>query len=287
MNTAVEILVAGESAKQRIRAALGPSQSSIRFTGLGSSRPRGPQMLVALSSELRSSALNQLMEKTASAIPLVLLIDATMPATFGREVVQWVARWSARRRQEPFLAASPDVMRRLVLARKQGATKALIASAELEGENMIVWSCEPRRYEFTASELPALAKMTAAELADFAVSDSGSRIHWNQSDVDINMDTIRAYADPATRQAHEKKARKEAARYAKAIRAFREEKGLRQGDIAGLGERQVRRLESGECIPQIESLRLLAAAHGMGTSDYLGELARRSSSARRRAPARR
>lgn len=48
----------------------------------------------------------------------------------------------------------------------------------------------------------------------------------------------------------------------------REERGLTQSDIDGLTSRQVRRLEEGDTIPQIETLRRLAAAHGMTVDDY-------------------
>ncbi|MCC7382541.1 MAG: DUF2442 domain-containing protein [Deltaproteobacteria bacterium] len=283
MSSDVEILVAGQDAKDQVRAALGPSRSAIRFSGSASPTGQADQMLVAVSSELRSTAFREILEATPKAVPLVLLVDASMPATFGLEVVQLLARWAARRRREPFLATSPEEMRRLVLARKQDATKELIARATIEGDNLVIWSCEPKRYDVPVAAIPALASMAPEQLADFAVTSSGSRIHWNSADVDINLDTVRTHADPAARHAHEKKSRAEASRYAKAIRGLREEKGLEQTQISGLScDRQVRRIESGECVPQIESLRLPATAHGMATNDYLAELARLSSHSRRK-----
>jgi transcriptional regulator with XRE-family HTH domain len=60
------------------------------------------------------------------------------------------------------------------------------------------------------------------------------------------------------------------------MRAVREEHGLRQGDIPGLSERQVRRLEQGHAFPQAKTVEKLAAAHGLSVADYLKELATRS-----------
>lgn len=77
-----------------------------------------------------------------------------------------------------------------------------------------------------------------------------------------------------------KASREEAARYAGAIRTLREERGLTQADIAGLTERQVRRVEQGESTPRTQTLRKLAAAHGLSLDGYLKELAKRSKARR-------
>jgi transcriptional regulator with XRE-family HTH domain len=56
------------------------------------------------------------------------------------------------------------------------------------------------------------------------------------------------------------------------IAKLRTAKGLKQSEITGLSERQVRRIEKGEGTTY-ESLRRLAAAHDMDTSDYLRKIA--------------
>ena len=114
-------------------------------------------------------------------------------------------------------------------------------------------------------------------LPKFEVSTSGSRIHWPAGDIDLNLDTIRAHADPKVRRQHQAQLRQEAAQYADAIRSFRIEKGLTQSEVTGLSERQVRRLEEGHTLPRAGTIALLAAAHQMSTNDYLSELAKRSS----------
>jgi hypothetical protein len=61
-------------------------------------------------------------------------------------------------------------------------------------------------------------------------------------------------------------------RYGAAIAKLRTAKGLKQSEITGLSERQVRRIEKGEGTTY-ESLRRLAAAHQMDTSEYLRQVA--------------
>jgi Protein of unknown function (DUF2442) len=194
-----------------------------------------------------------------------------------------LVRLSGQARQEPYIAPSPDAVRRIVLSRRTGAERELIASASIDEGKLIVWSCEPRRFEVLVAEIPVLARMPADALAKFELSASGSRIRWPDADVDVNLDTIREHADPKVRREHEARARQEAARYADAIRRFRVERGLKQSDIDGLTGRQVRRLEEADTVPQIDTLRRLAAAHGMTVDDYLRELAKRSRRSTRRA----
>jgi hypothetical protein len=198
-------------------------------------------------------------------------------------------RLSGQARREPYLAPSPEAVRRVILAHGSGAAEELIASAVIEDGKLVVWSCEPRRFEVPVPEIPVLAGMSADALVKFEVSPSGSRIRWPDADVDLNLDTIREHADPEVRHEHEARARQEAARYADAIRSFREERGLKQSDIQGLTDRQVRRIEDGESVPQIGTLRTLASAHGMTIDDYLRELAKRSRKSRNtsRSPVRR
>jgi transcriptional regulator with XRE-family HTH domain len=65
-------------------------------------------------------------------------------------------------------------------------------------------------------------------------------------------------------------------RYGPAIAKLRLRIGLQQSQIAGLSERQVRRIEKGECTTY-ESLRRLASAHRMDLQSYLRELAAHAS----------
>jgi hypothetical protein len=200
------------------------------------------------------------------------------PAGFalGMAVAVALARVARQAREEPFIAPHPESVRRIVLARRARAEKELVAAAAVEDGKLVVWSCEPTRFEVPVAEIPALAQMTAEVLGRFEVSQSGSRIRWPEADVDLNLDTIREFADPEVRHEHEARARKDTARYASSIRRFREERGLKQSDISGLTDRQVRRLEQGDTVPHIETLKKLAAAHAMSIDDYLKELAKRS-----------
>lgn len=285
MTAAVEILVP-QPVLPAVKKALGPLPATTFHTH--PSHGAGQRLIVSpidvLGTASGRAALENLVRSASRKDGVSLVLFAIAGAALGFLVAEALTRVAWQAREEPFIAPSPEPVRRIVFARRMRAEKELIASASLEDGKLVVWSCEPRRFEVAVSDIPVLARLDADTLKRFELSESGSRIRWPQADVDLNLDTIREYADPDVRREHEGRARQEAARYADAIRRLREERGLKQSDIEGLTERQVRRLEHGDTVPQIETLRRLAAAHGMAVDDYLRELAKRSRKPARRLP---
>ncbi|MFM8724453.1 MAG: hypothetical protein ACKON9_04935, partial [Planctomycetaceae bacterium] len=61
-----------------------------------------------------------------------------------------------------------------------------------------------------------------------------------------------------------------------AIKSLREDTGLKQKEIHGLTDRQLRRIEQGEQIVTSKALEALAKSHGMEIGDYMRELGRRT-----------
>ena len=282
MSVAVEVLVP-EPSKSVVQERLG-ALPDVRFVSQPSKRVVA-RLLVALLEDLqkRRPEFERWLDRAwrePATVPLVLLAPSGGKSTSdNRGLLQTLALVSKRASSsasDPYLAPSQEAVRRLLLAHSRNAAKELIASASIEDDTLYVWSCEPRLYRCPVSDIPALAKLSKKQLQGFEVSKSGSRLRWPDADIDINLDTIRVQVDPEHRREAEAAFRLEASRYAEAIRSVREKKGLRQGDIPGLSERHVRRLEQGETFPQAKTVEKLAAAHGLSVGDYLKELARHS-----------
>jgi len=281
MTTNVEILVPSGSTS-KVKAALG-SLPSVSFSTKPSRRAASPIVvapLADLNSPERLGELERLCDLVLRDGTSVIFIEFKSQAPLTAAGLQALVHWTAKFQAEPYIA-EPAAVRRMALARNAGAEDELIASASIEHDKLVVWSCEPKRYEVPVSEVPALATLSETELSMFELNASGSRIHWPSGDIDINLDTIREHADPRIRKQHELERRREAARYGDAVRRLREDNGLKQSGIHGLSERQVRRLESGDTIPHTGTLKKLATAHEMQVDDYLKELAKRTRVARR------
>jgi hypothetical protein len=286
MRHAVEILVLAARPRR-----LDESLDGLRSARVVATPTKGAacRMVVApladLDSPQRRAGLEWLLGSTTKVpapVPLVLVSEAQ--DAVRAEGAQALASWARRCATEPLIALDPRTIRRMVMARQVGAESRLIATASVEVGKLVVWSCEPKRFEVPVADVPALARLDAQALRDFEVSPSGSRIRWPEADIDLNLDTVRERADPRTRRENEARMRQEARRMAKAIRLLREEHGLTQADVPGLSERQVRRLELGATVPHTSTLGKLAHAHGMSVEEYLAALARArgSTKARRR-----
>jgi hypothetical protein len=167
-----------------------------------------------------------------------------------------------------------EVPRRILNAWAHDAQDKLIARAMVASDRLFVTSCLPETLEIGFDDLRSLQQIRAADRPAFQIAIDGSYIHWPSADIHLDLDAIRSALDPeyrdrraAARVAHDE-------RYGAAIAAFRTERGLRQADIPGLSERQVRRIEKGER-PTVGALWSLARAHKLNLNEYLSKLALR------------
>lgn len=275
MSAAIEILTPAKDAK--LERAIGLAKAA-RFVTTLSSRS-DESILVTSISDLndarRRRALEGIVQQLAArARPLPwVVVEAESAAPPRSEALQALVQLTAQLGRAPYVTSALPVVRRMILAHKSNAERQLIASASISDDKLVVWTCEPQRLEVPVQAIPALARMKPDSRPRFVVSESGSRVHWPDDDVDLTAEAIRAFADPEVRREQQAARRAEAARYAGAIRALREQHGLRQSDIPKLTERQVRRLEEGSTMPRTATLEKLARAHDMDVDTYLAALA--------------
>ncbi|MCX6628002.1 MAG: hypothetical protein NTW28_10285 [Candidatus Solibacter sp.] len=202
----------------------------------------------------------------------LLVRDDVQPSS----IPQMFERAGLRMMRNTVVYSDSSVPRRVLSAWTQNAQDELIAKASVSKDRLFVLSCALQPYEVAFDSMPSLKRIPLAERAGFTVDEDGSYIYWAGPDVHLDLDAIRAAVEP---EAH---ARAEAAkalhdsRYGAAIAKLRLRMGLKQAQIEGLSERQVRRIEKGEGTTY-EALRRLAVAHRMDLESYLRELAANAS----------
>ncbi len=165
-----------------------------------------------------------------------------------------------------------DVPARILHARTIGAADELIADAHLVENFLVVMSCSTKTYEIELSKIAALSRKSGRDVRSFQVEKDGSYVYWPSLDVHLDMESIRGLSDPN----YPEKAKQERVQsdqlFGQAVADVRRKHGLRQSDIKGLSERQVRRVETG-ARPRVSTLNLFAKAHSLSTNDYLNEVA--------------
>ncbi len=124
------------------------------------------------------------------------------------------------------------------------------------------------------SSLPALSGQPRVVLRNFVIDPDGSFVHWPDLDVHLGWNQFLQAVDPEEFRKAQQRTEGYNKRYGAAIRKVREEAGLSQSRIEGLTERQLRRIEQGECRATRTALAALAKAHGLDTNSYVERLAK-------------
>ena len=198
----------------------------------------------------------------------LLVRDDVKPSS----IPQMFERAGLRLMRNTVVHSDPGVPRRVLTAWVENAQDQLIARAGVSDDCLFVLSCALQPYEIAFDKMPALRLVPTAERANFTVDEDGSYIHWPGPDIHIDLDAIRVAIDPEARARAATARALHDSRYGAAITRLRLANGLKQSDIEGLSERQVRRIEKGEGTTS-EALRRLAAAHHMNLEKYLKEVA--------------
>jgi len=184
-------------------------------------------------------------------------------------------------RPEYRLCQTPDpgALRRLLIALARPEPLLGIVDAYVVGASLHVLTGDFEFRCFPIRKIPALSRLAAAERPRFTVDEDGSYLHWPARDIHLGVSQLLQEADPAF-MADVAIRRSERDKLGPALRTLREELGLRQSDIAGIGERQMHRIETGVSRLRYESAQKIAKAFRMTTGALLAELAQRASAQR-------
>ncbi len=165
--------------------------------------------------------------------------------------------------------------RRLVLAQRRNRPFEGLVDAYVLGQTVVVVLGSMEIRWINSDEIPVLNELTMPQLADFEIDIDGSYLYWPARDLHLGASQLLREVDP------EYYAELEIERIGKdvtgaAVAQIREHRGLRQEDIAGLSERQVRRIEKGVSRLTLDAAKKLAAAFDTSLEAFLGEIARRA-----------
>lgn len=151
-----------------------------------------------------------------------------------------------------------------------------IADAWIEHEQLVLLAPSFVRIVIPLAKLQKFVGDKIEDVANFHIDEDGSFLYWPHADVHMGWDQFQTLIDPAAAFIAKLKTSDFTRRYGEAIRSFRESRGLRQADVAGLTERHLRRVEKGEIMASKSTLEALATAHHLPLNAYLKELARLS-----------
>ena len=185
---------------------------------------------------------------------------------------QMLDRAKLRVLRNTLVHAGPELPRRVMQAWQHGMQHELIALADRIGDRLLVVTCAFETLEAAFDDVAALRGIAVSERSRFEVSSEGSYIHWPAGDVHVDIDSLRYATNPDWRKRQDLLRLRDDKRFGAAIVRLRKKRGLKQTDIDGVSERQLRRIESGDSAT-VNTLECLARSHGLSLKEYLNSIA--------------
>lgn len=187
-----------------------------------------------------------------------------------------------RRPDRLHLAADSDIasesrlIQRLVSGMAENDGSKTIVDAWVEGDNLVLLSPSFDRMTVPCSRVARFLGDNDSKCAKFEIDEDGRFLYWPHSDTHLGWKQLEQLINPAVAIKDKEKNDQFRRRYGQAIKSLREDTGLKQKEIHGLTDRQLRRIEQGEQIVTSKALEALAKSHGMEIGDYMRELGRRT-----------
>ena len=206
----------------------------------------------------------------------------TEPATHPDQIAQWMNTAGIRAENRLHVVEVEDLeapqvsqlLGRVCSALGRDGGRDSIIDAYLAGDTLLVRGPEHRMLHVPVSSVPALRGRSPAVLRNFTIDPDGSFLDWPELDVHLGWKQFLQAVEPAELWRSQQRSAAFNERYGAAIHRVRESAGILQSKVDGLTERQVRRIEHGECRATTAALLALAKAHGLDANDYMETLSK-------------
>lgn len=148
-----------------------------------------------------------------------------------------------------------------------------IFDATIEKDTLRVVSPRFVRLEVPISKIPQFKNAKPAEVQNFEIDEDGSFIYWPDLDLHLGWRQLQQSINPQAALKASQKNEEFNRRYGKAVQKLREAAELKRSEIPGLSEKQLGRIEKGDCRLTTNAIEALAKAHKMDSNEYLKKLA--------------
>lgn len=256
-----------------------PASTKNRVSWLRSVRQlqrHSPRSLFVVSDLFDDELAEQRRQWHAGPLRYLLFVDEPSPDTIADLVIRLGIRSKER---IVFVEFKDKAQCRAVLVRLLRGLAAQdddgrIIKAVIDDDQLVLVSPTFQELRVPRALLGDVRDVPLEDWRQFELDPYGEFLYWPELDVHMGWSQLQQLVDPKARLRPRQRSARFNERYGAAIRAGREESGLLQGDIAGLSDRTLRRIENGETRATVNALEKLAAAHDMELNEYLDQLAK-------------
>lgn len=248
----------------RQMAELPPRLEGLLEERTAPSAREGKGLVVACASEVIAEGTRFRPDWAGAETFYLLFMDVALPAVMRLPTLLGLHKPDRR------LHVTRDCrsLRRLLIASRRAVPMEGMVDAYVVKEELVLVLGDLTVRSFPRRELPGVGHLSESCFSDFGIDPDGSYLRWSAEDVDLGVSGILQAVDPMYLADVEidRLSREDTG---KALRRMREERGLRQRDVAGLSERQVRRLEKGTSRLTADAARDFAEAFGLSLDRFL------------------
>jgi hypothetical protein len=166
-----------------------------------------------------------------------------------------------------------SLLKRLTSASQADDKNERILDAKIEDGVLHVVSPDFNRLDIPIAKLPNFRNATASQIEEFEIDEDGSFIYWPALDVHLGWAQLLQLVNPVAALKAFQKSREFNKRYGKAVQKIREAAGLKPGDISGISDKQLRRIENGDCRLTSNGIEALSQAHKLDPNVYMTKVA--------------
>ncbi len=164
------------------------------------------------------------------------------------------------------------VPKRILTAWKYGAQDKLIADAAVFDDQLYVQDCALNTIVVPFASIKALGRIPKNKRREFLISEEGASIEWPEFETEFDLEILQIALNPELGNKYRLQELAQDEIFGKAVSSIRQKMNITQDTIAGLSERQVRRIENGEKA-SLKSIEALSKAHHLPLKEYLNLLA--------------
>lgn len=240
-----------------------------------------PKIMVILSlvDEDTSALTDSRVKPMISKAPHLLITEL---GTHPDQVIQWRMAANIRRNKSICTVKVNDLssprlaqlLGRVRYALEGKEHRSGIVDAYVAGDFLHVRGPNLKMLRVPIRSVPAFKGRDLDEIRNFEIDVDGSFIYWPGLDVHLGWEQFLQIVDPAELRKAQQRSKVFNERFGAAIRSVREKAGIAQSKIEGLTERQVRRIEQGECRATSSAINALSKAHLLMPNAYMESVAK-------------
>jgi hypothetical protein len=129
------------------------------------------------------------------------------------------------------------------------------------------------RLDVPITKIPEFTKADSSKVQAFEIDEDGSFIYWPEFDLHLGWAQLQQLVNPEAALKASQKSQEFNKRYGRAVQKVREQAGLKPSGISGISEKQLRRIENGECRLTSNAIEVLSQAHKLAPNEYMTKLA--------------